>query len=119
MLLLCQNACLQVLTGVIGDSPQHTVSAGEFLPQILEPLTSLNKCTASLILQDFAPELSPHLSKFLGIFIQNEHSPETRLPSFEFILCARELGHFFQLHLPSPAFSSLPFHSTTIIAGGC
>lgn len=72
-MLLCLNACLQVLTGIIGDSPQHNVSAEEFLPQILEPLTSLNKCTAALILQAFAEESSPHLCKLLGIFIQNEH----------------------------------------------
>lgn len=53
--------------------PQHNVSAREFLPEILEPLTSLNKCTAALLWQAFASELSLHLCKLLGIFIQNEH----------------------------------------------
>lgn len=74
------------------DSPQHNVSAGEFLLWILELLTSLNKCTvhapAALILQALAPESFRHLPDLLGIFIQHEHSPEGRLPSFEFTLCA-------------------------------
>lgn len=48
------------------DSPQHNVSAGEFLPRILEPLTSLNKCTvhvpAALTLQALAPQSFTYLS---------------------------------------------------------
>lgn len=105
------------------DSPQHNVSVGEFLPWILEPLTSLNNCTvcapAALIVQAFAPESFPHLSDILGIFIWHDHSPESRLPSFEFTLCARDLGHFLPLPLHPPAFSPPPFQSTTVIAGGC
>ena len=106
-----------MLTGVIGGfPPQHNVSTGEFLPWILPPLTSLNKCTvsapAALILQALATDSFPHRSDLLGIFIQHEHSPEGRLALSEFMLCARDLGHFLPPHLPPPAFSPPPFHST-------
>lgn len=103
------------------DSPQHNVSSGEFLPRILEPLTSLNKRTvrapAAFVLQALAPEPLP-ISLICWGYLYSMNTVQ-KAGCLHLSSCCVPETLALPPPLPPPAFCPPPFHSTTVTAGGC